>query len=504
MRIQPFLLLAATLGGCSLGGTTPHALGTPISSPSGMPGEAFAAGSAPAIVGGAPTHPRQLGAPEPIRFEPRPIQPVLLSNGTRVFLAEDRSVPLVSVTLALRTGVLEEPAALAGLAQLTGACLRSGGAGDLEPDALDELLESLGAEVSAGIGADQGTLSLLCRVQDLPRGLQVLKDILERPRFDEARLDLARAQMLESLRRRKDDPASLVDSAFDEAVYGKDSPWAREATPETLSAITRDQVLAFHEAHVRPCLWSIAASGDADPGDLQVRLEAAFGSLPRRDGTGPDAPGAPGVQPRRVILIPKSLNQATLSVGHAGPPSLLDGQIHPDRYALQIFNHILGGGFFGSRLASEVRVSKGLAYSVHSRLSMDRGRGALEMACRTRTEAAPEALATLRAVLEGALAGGVTEDEVARAKDAIVNSFVFRVATPAQRVQNAAAYDYAGLPADYLSTYVSRIQAVTAEDVNRVARSTYHPEQMSVVVCGDRPALEPPLSAQGALEIREP
>jgi predicted Zn-dependent peptidase len=427
-----------------------------------------------------------------------------LTNGTKVFVAEDRTVPLVHITVTLRTGILEEAPEQSGLAALTGSLLRSGGAGDWDADALDELLENMVASVSSDVAEDMGTLALSCRVQDLPTCLGVLKAVLVSPRLDERRLSLAKAQIMEEIRRRKDDPSALAFLAFDETVYGADSPWARSSTLDTVGKLTREDVLAFHRDHILPCLHAIAVSGDVQKAELLPQLEGAFGALARREGQGPLPPPAPGIQQSRTILIPKSLNQATLMIGHAGPPNLLEGQPHPDRYALQVFNFIFGAGGFGSRLTKEVRVRKGLAYSVGAHLGMENGRGTIGMRSQTRTEGALEALNTMREVLEGVLAAGVTEDEVRTAKDSLVNAFVFRVATPANQVQNAALYDYAGLPPDYLSQYVSRIQAVTAEEVMRSARAHYHPERMSVVLCGNRETLEAPLQALGPVEIREP
>ena len=505
MRRLPFLALAALLAGCE-GSLPSHDFGTPILvSPGGhleIPPEAGR--EAAPSAGGVPTHPRDLKPPAPLVFSPQPISPALLANGTKVFVTEDRTVPLVHITVTLRTGILEEAPEQSGLAALTGSLLRDGGAGDWDADALDELLEDMAASVSSDVTEDMGTLALSCRTQDLPRCLDVLKAVLVSPRFDERRLSLTRAQVMEGIRRRKDDPSDLAALAYDETVYGADSPWARSPTLDTVGKLTREDVVAFHRDHILPCLHAIAVSGDIQKAELLLQLAGAFGALARREGQGPPPPPAPGIQQIRTILIPKSLNQAMLMVGHAGPPNLVEGQPHPDRYALQVFNFIFGGGGFGSRLTMEVRVRKGLAYSVYGSLAMGNGHGAITMSSQTRTEGTLEALKTMREVLEGVLAAGVTEDEVRTAKDSLVNAFVFRVATPANQVQNAALYDYAGLPPDYLSQYVSQIQAVTAEDVMRAARAHYHPGQMSVVVCGSREALEAPLQALGPVEIREP
>lgn len=505
-RAAPFLL-SLLLAGCDGGASY---------APKGTRGQPFAcygprgetapvAAAAPAGVpessGGMPTHPRGLKAPDPIVFNPAPIAPALLKNGVKVFVAEDRAVPLVSVTLYLRTGVLEEPETKAGLADLAGDAMRAGGAGDWDPDALDELLEGMAASVECEIGTDQGTLSLSCRVQDLDKGLEVLKAVLERPRFDEARLNMVKARALEGIRRRRDDPEALAVAAFRRLLYGAGSPWARESTQASVAALTREDVAAFHAEHIRPCLWSAAVAGDLDAGEAVRRMEAAFGSFPRREGAGPALPPEPAILDPRVVLVPKPVDQASLFVGHAGPSNLQDGQPHPDRYAIQVFNFILGGGSFTSRLVKEIRVTRGLAYSAWSAFSMHNGRGAVQMGCQTRTDKATESLACMKEVLRKALDGGVTEEELALAKDSMVHAFVFKVATPALRAQNAASFDYMGFPADYLSHYVARIQAVTVEDVARVAKAHCHPDRMSIAVCGSSEGLEKPLAAFGRVEV---
>ena len=457
----------------------------------------------PSLVGGVPTHPRGLRPPATLSFAPAPIEPMALSNGAKVFIAEDHTVPLVSLRVYLRTGVLEEPAEKAGLAALAGSALRAGGAGDREPAALDALLEDSAISVESSVGRDFGTLSLTCRVQDLSKGLEVLRDVLEKPRFDAQRLALVRAQMMEGIRRRQDDPEELASVAFGKLLYGADSPWCREATLATLQGITREDVEAFHRDHILPCLWSVAASGDVDAFDLSRRMESALGSLPRRDGTGPALPAAPAIQAPHVVLIPKDVNQASLFVGHAGLPNLLDGKPHPDRYALQVFNYILGGAGFSSRLTQEIRVKRGLAYGVWSAIPMENGRGAVEMGSQTKTESAKETLGLLRSVMAQALEQGVTPKEVALAKEAMTNAFVFRTATASARVQNAALYDFMGLPPDYLSRYVENLKKVSSDDVLRAARAHCHPDQLSIAVCGVREALEPALAEFGKVEVPE-
>lgn len=509
LLLVPFLLLAGCEGGATY--TPKGERGRPFAvfGPQGeaAPAAAPEAPSAPAAgveekVAGLPTHPRGLAAPRPLVFNPAPIEPSLLTNGVKVFTAEDRTVPLVSVTLTLRTGVLEEPASRAGLAELTGDVMRAGGAGDWGPDELDELLEGMAASVECDIGADQGTISLSCRVQDLDRGLEVLRAVLEKPRFDEGRLKMMKARTLEGIRRRRDNPEALAASAFRKLLYGEGSPWARESEEATVAPLTRDDVLAFHAQHVKPCLWSVAVSGDLGAEEALRRMEATFGAFPRREGKGPALPPEPKLLDSRVVLVPKPVDQATIFLGHAGPANLKDGLPHPDRYAIQVLNWILGGGSFSSRLVKEVRVTRGLAYSAWSAFTMENGRGAVQMGCQTRTEKATESLACMKEVLKQVLDGGVTPEELELAKDSMVNAFVFKVATPAQRVQNAAVYEYMGFPPDYLSRYVERIRAVTAADVARAALTYCKPDRMSIAVCGAPEGLEKPLAAFGRVEVQ--
>lgn len=507
----PFLAFALLASGCLEGGHggPPHVPGTPINA-SELRGSHVAstcpeAVPDPAAHGGVPVHPRDLPPCEPIRYAPEPPVHAALSNGVKVFVEEEHAVPLVAVMVYLRTGVLEESPGKTGVARLTGQLLREGGVGDLDPDALDTALENRAASLDAGITDDMGVITLNCRTRDLPWALDLLRDLLTRPRFDPSRVAVAKEQLLENLRRRKDRPGQLAEEAFADLVYGTDSPWARQPTLDGVAAITAEDIAAFHKEHVLPCLWSFAVSGDVSRDALIKELESRFGSLSRRQDAGIQPPPPPVPGDPRVVLIPKAINQATLMMGHAAPPNLMNGMPHPDRYALQLFNYILGGGGFGSRLTKEVRVLKGLAYSVHSALAMDAGRGQMEMNCQTRTEAAMDSVKTLREVLARTVEEGPTEAELRAAKDAFVNAFVFKGATAQARVMNAVLYDYMGFPPDYLTHYVEHIQAVTLDDLHRVAKAHYHPGKVHLVVCGDRQALEGPLSEGGVtVEIREP
>lgn len=465
--------------------------------------EAAPEAAVPDRVGGVPTHPRLLPVPRPIVFEPEPISPAALANGIQIFVAEDHDVPLVHLTVFLRTGVLEEPADRAGVAELAGALLRTGGAGEWDPEAFDEFLEGMGASLSSGIGRDQGTVSLSCRTQDLDRGLAALRAVLLEPRFDERRFQLVRDRAIDGIRRRRDRPEELAGVCAAELFFGTDSPWAREPSAEAVATLTRDDIVAFHRAHVAPCLWSVAVSGDVERGAVIERLEALLGAAPRRDGMGPEPPPAPGIRTPKVVLIAKAIEQGTVILGHAGLPNLVDGKPHPDRYAMQVLNYVLGGGGFISRLTMEVRVRRGLSYSVWSAMPMESARGSVQMGCGTRTEKVAEAVACMREALEGLQRDGITEEELKTAKEAIANAFVFRVATPEARATNAAVYEFAGFPEDYLTRYVQNLSAVTREDVRRVAREHCRPGELSMAVCGD-PSLKEALSAFGEVEVREP
>lgn len=431
-----------------------------------------------------PTPPLELSIRKPERIE--------LPNGLVVFLVEDHSTPLVLIRALLPFGSVDDPADKLGLASLTAGLLTEGGAGTLGPEAFDELVEFHAADVSSSAADEYAQVSFSVRAPDLARLFPVFADVLQRPRFDEKRFAVAKARALESVRRREDYPDLVAGRALDKAVFGPDSPLAREPLATHLEAITPADVKRFYAAHATPQGSRLVITGDFDAGAVQALLSLHFGAW-RGPGLPPRVWPAPPPLERRVLFVPREVAQVKIRIGTWGFE-----RGSPDEYALRLVNSALGS-FGVGRLYRELRDERGLAYSAFSQVSPGPTTGIIRAGCDTRPERAVEALERALAILDAA---GATEPlspaELSTAVDMSLNAFAFRFDTAARVGFERALYEHLGYPPDYLETFRERTAAVSLADANRAARR--FSKDLQIVVLG--PAwLEPALAAFGPVTV---
>ncbi|BCS34616.1 peptidase M16 [Luteitalea sp. TBR-22] len=427
---------------------------------------------------------------------PKPTRTVL-PNGLVVLVMEDHELPLVSVSARFRTGSLLEPADKVGVASLTGSQMRAGGTVALAPDALDRYLEDRAASIETGIGDDAGTAGMSALKQDWVEVLQVFSDVLRTPRFDPARLEVARRGIEASIARQNDDPGSIASREFRELMYGADTPFAREVTYASVQAITRDDLVAWHGRYLHPEQTIIAVHGDVTQADALAAITKVFGSWnrgPKATITFPDPrpQSAPGV----YEAVKSDVAQSSIRIGHMGTLK----STHPDYYPVQVLNEVLSGSFT-SRLFSKVRTEKGLAYSVGGSVGSGYTRVApFSMATSTKTSTTAETIETLVAEARRIISEPPTEAEIARARQSILNSFIFNSATSEQVLGQHVVYEYYGLPTDWLERYRAGIEKVTAADTARVAKQYIKPEQFAILVVGPTEGRDKPLSTFGAVK----
>ncbi len=424
---------------------------------------------------------------------PKPSRTVL-DNGMVVLVMENHDLPLVSVTARIRTGSLLEPPDKTGLASLTGNVLRAGGTQALAPDELDRFLEDRAASIETGIGDDSGTASMNVLREDFDEVLQVFADVLRRPRFDEGRLQVARRGIEAGIARQNDDPGAIAAREFRKLIYGADSPFARTVTYDTLASITRDDLVAWHARDFHPNRIIIGVHGDIVEADALAAIRRVFGDWP----AGPDAPVTfpePAPQSPAGIFqaVKADVAQSSIRIGHQG--ALLS--THPDYYPVQILNEVLAGSFT-SRLFSTVRTEKGLAYSVGGSVGSQFTRIApFVMATSTKTSTTIEAIRALVDEARRIVDEPPTAAEIARAKQSILNSFIFNAATTQQVLAQQLTYEYYDAPRDWLERYRAGIEAVTEAQVAEVAKKYIHPDRFAILVVGPEDGRDAPLSSLG-------
>ncbi|MBI3607403.1 MAG: insulinase family protein [Nitrospirae bacterium] len=448
---------------------------------------------------GAPTStPNTAPDPRAMTFPATPFEPpraerVVLPNGIILYLLEDHELPMVSLSAMIRTGSIYEPADKLGLASLTGTVMRTGGTVSRSGDELDEELEFVGAEMGAGIGGDAGSASLNVLTKDVARGVALFAEMLVHPAFAPEKLDLAKKQAIEGIRRRNDSPGSIASREFNKLLYGPDHPYARESTEATINAITRDDVVAFHRRYVHPNTTMIAATGDFNRAEFVALLTKTFEAWKRERVTWPavlpvrDQPVAP------VNYVRREVSQTQVRMGH-----LAITQADPDFFAFSLLDDILGGQAFSSRLFQEVRTKSGLAYSVGSALIAGRfDRGTFLLYAQTKAGSTAQAISAMRAEFDRVRTTPVSRKELDDAKQAFLNSFVFSFSSPAQIVNRQMSLEYYGLPADFLERFRANVEKVTTKDLARVAQKHLRPDKMTILAVGDERTFDKPLSTFG-------
>ncbi len=434
-----------------------------------------------------PAHPRDLTF-EPLDFEPPAAAQHrhTLPGGGTVFVVEDHALPLVDVSVFVRTGAYLDPPGKAGLAALTGSQMRAGGAAALAAADFDEEVAFLAAQIGSSIGATMGQASLNCLTRDLDTALDLLFDMLREPRFDEARLDLAKSQALQAMERRNDSTRSIEGREWGRLMRGAAHFSTRPTTRASIESITRDDLLAFHARHYHPGSFIFAVSGDVTPADILSKLSARLAGWPAAGGPVPAVP-APTAVPRQGLygVDKPDVNQGRVSIGHLGTT-----RDNPDRYPLIVMNDILGGGGFSARLLTRIRSDEGLAYGAASSFGMGTYYdGLFRVAFQSRSETVARATAIVLEEIERIRSELVSDDELQTSIASFVETFTRNFSSAAATARLFARDEYTGRDPEYLARYRERISAVTAADVLRVAREYLHPDRLTMLVVGDLDAI---------------
>ncbi len=439
---------------------------------------------------------QQITIPPLPAFKPQQPKRIELKNGMVIFLQEDHELPLLSGTARIRGGSVNEPGAKVGLVDMYGEVWRTGGTKTQTGDQLDDFLEVRAAKVETGGGPDSTTISFSCLKGDLDDVFKAFVDVLRNPEFRADKLDIVQKEEEDAISRRNDDVGEIAHRETMKLAYGADNPYAREAEYATVAAVTRQDLIDWHSRYVHPNNIILGISGDFDSAAMEARLHAAFDTWPK----GPAAPRKNEIKyspasAGNYFVSKEDVNQSTIHMIGLGIT-----RDNPDYYALSVFNEAFGGGF-SSRLFNDIRTKRGLAYSVGGGVGSNFGHpGILQVAIGTKSASTIEAIQAATDDIADLSRKPITEDEIQRAKDAILNAFIFRLDSPDKILGERMTYEYYGYPADWLDKYEAEIKKVTAADVNRVATKYMHRDQMAVLVVGNDKEFDKPLSSLGSVK----
>tara|TARA_B100000315_G_scaffold260843_1_gene326173 strand:- start:1851 stop:3317 length:1467 start_codon:yes stop_codon:yes gene_type:complete len=434
---------------------------------------------------------------EPVKFTPPKPERLILENGMIVYLLPDHELPLISINVMVKTGAIYEPADKVGLAGMTGSIMRTGGSGNRTGDEIDEAIEFISANINVHVGSDSGSASLDVLKKDLNFALGIFVDMLRTPQFEQGKLDLAKKRALENIRRQNDRPSGIASREFYKVLYGHHHPYGRISTAKGISSITRDDLKTFHQTYFHPNSMMLGVTGDFEREEMISTLRNVFGDWPKSDVTFPSVPPVNPNIKGSVNHVEKDVTQTHLRIGH-----LSIRQNHQDYFALAILDDILGAGGFSSRLFQDVRTRQGIAYSVGSTLRAGNfDLGSLLLYAQTKSETTHQAITSMMAHLKRMSEEQVTPEELNRAKDAFLNSFVFSFSNAGAIVSRLMSLEYYELPSDFLERYRDNVVKLTADDLLTAAKTHYHPDNLTIMTVGKAQAFKKALSTFGPVQI---
>ncbi len=414
-------------------------------------------------------------------FEMPDLEEFELDNGIRFYLVEDDELPLIELRVRVRTGGVLVPNEKTGLHSVTGTVMRTGGTTSISGDDLNELLENRAARMETGIGFTSGSATMNVLREDFDDLLPVFVDLLTNPAFPEDRIDLAKTQQKSAISRRNDEQSQVANREFRRLIYGPESVYGRNTEYETIDNISREDLVEFHRKSFVGENLMIGVIGDFETDVMKEKLTEAFTSVPVGEELALDFPEI-GYEFENTInfIDRRDVNQSYVLLGHIG--GMRD---NPDYAAIQVMNRVLSGGFSG-RLFRNVRSDQGLAYSVFGSYGSNNFYpGTFTAGVMTRSETTAEAIESVRHEIERLQNEPVTEEELEQTIDRFLNSLVFRYNSRASVLNERISYEYAGLDPDTFERLVEEIQAVTTEDIQRVAREYLQPDALQILVVGN-------------------
>lgn len=409
------------------------------------------------------------------------IKPLVSPGGIRYWLVEDSTVPIISITFSMAGGAVLDPKGKEGATSLLAKILDQG-AGPLDAAAFKTLQDDAAARLSFWAGTERfgGSLRMLrdARVQSV----DLLRLALTEPRFDAEAIERQRRATAANLRYNEESPGSIASRALSRATFGE-HPYGRQVdgTAASVGAVTIDDLKTLAARQLTRNRLIVAVVGDTNAQEVGPLLDRAFAALP----AGESVPEAPAWTPQpdkpggRLLVVQRTMPQTMALMSLPGIK-----RDDPDWYAATVMNYVLGGGGFTSRLMNEVRDKRGLAYGASSRLSYFARGGLLTASVATMNERVAESIDIIRAQFALMAKDGVTEGELTGAKQYLIGSLALSLDSTASVAGLLHQMQVDGLAPDHLTRRRELLEAVTADDVSRVARRLLRDDALTIVVVG--------------------
>lgn len=400
-----------------------------------------------------------------------------LENGMVLLLSEKHDIPMITVSMAIKAGSTAEPEDKPGLASITASLLMQG-TSRRSAGRINSEIDFIGGSLSVAGGNDFASASLRVLKKDIRTGFDLLSDVLMNPVFDQKEIDRKVKETLAEIQRQKEEPGIVAGEAFTKAVYGRHAYGrTNDDVAAYLPKLTRQDIFNFYTARYSPNRTIIAVVGDVNEKEIIALLQEYFKGWKRSDQPLPASVPPSVIEKTVVHKINKNITQANIDMGNIGI-----SRENPDFYAVMIMNYILGGGGFSSRLMDNIRDNKGLAYDVHSVFSAQKEPGAFSVSIQTKNESANEVIAETLKEIRRIQTETVSDKELADAKAYFTGSFPLKMDTYAKIAGILTSIEIYNLGLDYPQKYSALINAVTREDIKRVAKQYLHPDSLVIVV----------------------
>jgi zinc protease len=420
-----------------------------------------------------------------------------LDNGLKVIVIEHHELPVVAFRLVLKSGSTYDPPGKAGVANLTAGLLRKG-TQTKDATQIAEEIDFVGGTLGAGASWDATFAT--CRVLNkyFDTGLVLLADVILNPTFKDEEIERLRKQTLAGIIQQKDDPESVAEENFRKFVFGE-HPYGQplEGTEQSVSGITREDIVNFHKTYYVPNNAILAVVGDVKTEDVLKKVKSKFASWETRQFAEPDFASAPQINGYQILLVDKpDLTQSYVNMGHFGIE-----RKSPDYFPFRVMNYILGGGGFASRLMDEVRAKRGLTYDIYSNFDRNRLKGAFEVGTFTRIDSTLGAIQAILDQIKRIRTEKVSEKELSETKSFYNGYFPLQFETPEQIATQILDVELYDLGEDYIRNFRKSISAVTADDILRVAQKYLDPDNIKLVVVSKAEELKAGLESLGEVEI---
>jgi len=404
-----------------------------------------------------------------------------LPNGLVWLFSEQSGLPLVTLKILIKAGTLQDPQGKEGLANLTASLLLSGTKKRSAAQIAQEL-DFLGAKLGAEGGDDFAQVSLTVLKKDLAAGLDLFQDVLLHPVFAPPEVNRKVAQIRAALKSDEDEPGVVASRTFNKDLFGA-FPYGYpiRGTQEGLAAITPKDLVEFHRLYWRPNNAILCVAGDLTREEARKWATQIFGSWPAGEIPAPKLPPIPPLDKSKVVMVDKDISQANIILGNLGI-----ARSNPDFYALQVMNYILGGGGFASRLLDNIRVNRGLAYSVSSQFNPGLEPGPFAVVLETKNASARETVEQVLVEIKRIREQPVSDTELSDAKSYLIGSFPRKMDALSKRTWLMGYTEFYGLGLDYPWRYPDLIRNLTAADIQKAAWKYLHPDKFLLVVVGKK------------------